>query len=320
MKVVLPVAGVGARMRPLTLNAPKCLLPIAGGSILGHILKKLEGLPITEYIFVVGYLGDAVEEYVHREFSDLPSRFVRQSNQQGLGEAIYLCKDFFGNEPLLIILGDTLFEADFSQLNNLQTNILYTREVADPKRFGVAKTDKNGTVEFLVEKPAEFVSNQALVGIYAITNAAELSQALGELISNNRRTRGEFQLTDALESMLKSGCVFKTAGIDEWLDCGTPEILLESNKYLLKNSDPHYSVGEGSEIVNCEIGNFVSIGKNCKLQNVKIENSIVSDECEISNSKICKSILCENARINDFEGSVYLGNYSAVRGVSQIVP
>ena len=337
MKVIIPIAGTGLRMRPMTLNTPKCLLPIAGNTILGHILAKLENLNISEYIFVIGYLGKNVESYINAEYPHITAKFIWQSKPQGLGEAISLCGEYLAeNEPVLIILGDTLFEADFSSLKSLSGNILYVREVEDPRRFGVAKTDKNGNVELLVEKPQEFVSNKALVGIYAISNIAELKNSLNYLISNNIKTRGEYQLTDALQNMLKNGCEFTTSSITEWLDCGTPEILLESNRYLLKvlpnaergedeeeeksleerfpDCEFEYPcfVGSQTELSNCTIGPFASIGKNCKIKGTAVENSIVSNGSTLLNSSIRNSILGESALINNFSGSLYTGNCCVV--------
>ncbi|MDR3000646.1 MAG: NTP transferase domain-containing protein [Fibromonadaceae bacterium] len=333
MKVIIPIAGTGLRMRPMTLNTPKCLLPIAGGTILGHILAKLEHLSISEYIFVVGYLGKNVENYISTEYPHITAKFVWQNKPQGLGEAINLCGEHLtDNEPVLIILGDTLFEANFSSLKSLSGNVLYVREVEDPRRFGVAKTDKDGKVEVLVEKPQEFVSNKALVGIYAISNIAELKKSLNYLIDNNVKTRGEYQLTDALQHMLKNGCEFTTASITEWLDCGTPEILLESNRYLLdtlpaaeKEEDEEEEkpleerfpdcefefpcfVGSQTELSNCRIGPFASIGKNCKIKGTAVENSIIANGSTLLNSSVRNSILGENTLINNFSGSLYTGN------------
>ena len=328
MKVIIPVAGIGIRMRPMTLNTPKCLLPIAGSTIIGHILAKLENLDISEYIFVVGYLGKNVESHIKTEYPDLPAKFVLQNEPQGLGEAIGLCEGLLAdNEPVLIILGDTLFDADFSSLKSLSGNVLYVREIEDPRRFGVAKTNESGKVELMVEKPQEFVSNKALVGIYAISNTVELKKSLNYLISNNIRTRGEFQLTDALQNMLKSGCEFTTASITEWLDCGTPEILLESNRCLLKTASPEEAlesrvpdckfeypcfVDSQTELGNCRIGPFANIGKNCKIKGTAIENSIISNGTTLLNSSIRNSILGEGSFINNFSGSLYSGNYSVI--------
>jgi glucose-1-phosphate thymidylyltransferase len=313
MKVIIPVAGTGIRMRPMTLNAPKCLLPIAGSTILGHILKKLENLNISEYIFVVGYLGKNVEDYIQAEFSHVTAKFVWQNKPQGLAEAISLCSGFLiGDEPVLIILGDTLFEADFSSLRTFSGNVLYVREIEDPRRFGVAKTNEQGKVEFLVEKPQEFVSNKALVGIYAISNTAELKNSLNYIINNGIRTRGEYQLTDALQNMLKNGCEFTTDSITEWLDCGTPEILLETNRFLLNAAFENSCVGNDTELSNSKVGSFTHIGRNCKIINSIIENSIVADGCTIIDSSMRNSILGENSLVKNFSGSLYLGNCCVV--------
>jgi len=326
MKVIIPVAGTGVRMRPMTLNTPKCLLPIAGSTILGHILKKIENLNVSDYVFVVGYLGKSVEDYIKAEFPHISAKFVWQNKPQGLAEAISLCCDFLtDNEPVLIILGDTLFEADFSSLKSLAGNVLYVREIEDPRRFGVAKTDEQGKVEFLIEKPQEFVSNKALVGIYAISSTSELKKSLNYIISGNIKTRNEFQLTDALQNMLQNGCEFTTDFIAEWLDCGTPEILLESNRYLLNavggslearfpdcKFEHPYFVGSNTELSNCKIGPFASIGRNCKITGTSIENSIVSDSSTILDSSMRGSILGENSQVKNFSGSLYLGNCCVV--------
>ncbi|MCL2207580.1 MAG: sugar phosphate nucleotidyltransferase [Fibromonadales bacterium] len=329
MKVIIPVAGIGLRMRPMTLNMPKCLLPIAGSTILGHILAKLENLNVSEYIFVVGYLGKSVENHINAEYPHISAKFVWQNEPQGLGEAINLCENLLiDNEPVLIILGDTLFEADFSSLKTISGNLLYVREIEDPKRFGVAKVGKEGKVELLVEKPQEFVSNKALVGIYFISNIAELKKSLKYLISGNIKTRGEYQLTDALQGMLKNGCEFTTASIAQWLDCGTPEILLESNRCMLTNVSQEEEdlearfpdckfahpchVGSQTELSNCSIGPFASIGKNCKIKGTAIENSIISNGSTLFNTSIRNSILGEGSAVNNFSGSLYAGNFCVI--------
>jgi len=329
MKVIIPIAGTGLRMRPMTLNVPKCLLPIAGSTIIGHILAKLESLNVSEYIFVIGYLGENVESYIKTEYPHISAKFVWQREPHGLGEAISLCGDLVAqNEPVLIILGDTLFEADFSSLKTTSNNVLYVREIEDPRRFGVAKVNASGKVELLVEKPQEFVSNKALVGIYFISDTAELKKSLNYLISNNIRTRGEYQLTDALQDMLKNGCEFTTASITQWLDCGTPEILLESNRFLLKHvSHPEEDleirfpdckftrpcfVGSQTELSNCSIGPFASVGKSCKIKGTAIENSVISNGCVLSNSSMRNSILGESSSVNNFSGSLYTGNCCVV--------
>ena len=169
MKIVLPVAGNGLRLRPYTENVPKCLLPVAGKTILDWIVEDSLSLKPTETIFITGYKAEAVDSFLEKRAAWGKTRTVVQSNPQGLGEAISLALPFVDDdEPVLIILGDTLFEADLSILHNVDENILYTFKVEDPRRFGVAVTDADGRISRLVEKPQEFISDEAIVGIYYI--------------------------------------------------------------------------------------------------------------------------------------------------------
>jgi glucose-1-phosphate thymidylyltransferase len=224
MKIVLPVAGNGLRLRPYTENVPKCLLPVAGKTILDWIVEDSLSLKPAETIFITGYKAEAVDSFLEKRPAWGKTRAVVQSNPQGLGEAVSLALPYVDDdEPVLIILGDTLFEADLSILHNVDENILYTYKVEDPRRFGVAVTDSTGRITRLVEKPQEFVSDEAIVGIYFIKDTKVLKQSLKYLMDNNIRTKNEFQLTDALQMMLEKGCHFRTAPVQKWLDCGLAE-------------------------------------------------------------------------------------------------
>jgi dTDP-glucose pyrophosphorylase len=230
---------------------------------------------------------------------------VLQDNPQGLGEAISLALPFVDDdEPLLIILGDTLFEADLSILANADENILYTYKVEDPSRFGVAVTSPDGRIERLVEKPQEFVSDEAIVGIYYIKDVKALKASLKYLMDNNIRTKNEFQLTDALERMIEQGFKFKTAPVFRWLDCGLMETLLHTNAYMLSRNDnsamvgakgaqivPPCYIGKNVKIYSCKIGPYVTIGDDCELSGVEISNSVVWSGVKITNGKICNSIV-----------------------------
>ncbi|MCQ2097654.1 MAG: nucleotidyltransferase family protein [Fibrobacter sp.] len=219
MKVILPVAGKGERMRPYTNNLPKCLLPVGGKTIIDWIVADTQPLHPTETIFITGYKADVMDEFLKTRPQWGKTRTVLQSDPQGLGQAISLALPYANDdEPLLIILGDTLFDADLSILNPAchpersegpSNNILYTYKVADPRRFGVAVTDASGNISKLVEKPQEFVSDEAIVGIYYIKDVKELKAALKHLMDNDIRTKGEFQLTDALQMMIEQGCKFQ---------------------------------------------------------------------------------------------------------------
>ena len=296
MKIVLPVAGNGIRLRPYTENMPKCLLPVAGKTIIDWIVEGALFLKPSETIFITGYKASVVDDFLKRKPEWGAVRTVLQSNPQGLGEAISLALPYVNDdEPLLIILGDTLFEADLSILDKATENILYTFKVSDPKRFGVAVTDKNGHIERLVEKPQEFVSDEAIVGIYYIKDVKALKEALNYLMQNDIRTKGEFQLTDALERMIQGGCKFRTAPVEKWLDCGLVETLLETNAHVLERNEKVAPKFEGSEIIMpCHFG------KNVVVKNSKVgPNVSVGDGCVIENSEVCNAILWDSVKVLD---------------------
>lgn len=307
MKIVLPVAGNGLRLRPYTENVPKCLLPVAGKTILDWIVEDSLSLKPAETIFITGYKAEAVDSFLEKRPAWGKTRAVVQSNPQGLGEAVSLALPYVDDdEPVLIILGDTLFEADLSILHNVDENILYTYKVEDPRRFGVAVTDSTGRITRLVEKPQEFVSDEAIVGIYYIKDTKVLKQCLKYLMDNNIRTKNEFQLTDALQMMLEKGCHFRTAPVQKWLDCGLAETLLETNAHVLKRIDNSASVnlpgvkviapcyiGKGAKITNSTIGPNVSVGDDCVIENSTISNAVLWDSVKVSGQTIDNVILHE---------------------------
>lgn len=295
MKIVLPVAGNGLRLRPYTENVPKCLLPVAGKTIIDWIVEDSLGLNPVETIFITGYKADAVDSFLKKRPSWGATRTVIQSNPQGLGEAVSLALPFVDDdEPLLIILGDTLFEADLSILNNMDENVLYTYKVEDPRRFGVAVTDSTGRISRLVEKPQEFVSDEAIVGIYYIKDSKVLKESLKYLMDNNIRTKNEFQLTDALEMMIEKGCKFRTAPVQKWLDCGLAETLLETNARVLNRNDNSATVN----IPGVKVIAPCYIGKNAKISNSTIgPNVAVGDGCVIENSTIADAVLWDGVKV-----------------------
>ena len=307
MKIVLPVAGNGLRLRPYTENVPKCLLPVAGKTILDWIVDDSLSLKPSETIFITGYKAEVVDTFLTQRPAWGKTRTVVQSDPQGLGEAISLALPFVGDdEPLLIILGDTLFEADLSILPNVDENVLYTYKVEDPRRFGVAVTDGTGRIMRLVEKPQQFVSDEAIVGIYYIKDTKALKQCLKFLMDNNIRTKNEFQLTDALQMMLERGCKFRTASVQKWLDCGLAETLLDTNAHVLKRVDNSASVnlpgvkviapcyiGKDVKIENSTIGPNVSVGDGCVIENSTISNAVLWDAVKVSGQTLDNVIMHE---------------------------
>ncbi|MCQ2109750.1 MAG: NTP transferase domain-containing protein [Fibrobacter sp.] len=318
MKVILPVAGKGERMRPYTNNLPKCLLPVGGKTIIDWIVEDALQLKPSETIFITGYKAEKMDQFLDTRPKWGRTRTVLQGDPQGLGQAISLALPYVeDDEPLLIILGDTLFDADLSALADSPTNVLYTYKVSDPRRFGVAVTDPTGNIQRLVEKPQEFVSDEAIVGIYYIKDVKALRAALKHLMDNDIRTRGEFQLTDALQMMLEQGCKFRTAPVREWLDCGLPETLVQTNTWLLQNKDglnnvcsmasdmsqdfhdvkfiPPCVIGRNCVIEGSTVGPNVTLGDNCVIVNSMVENCIVWDGETVKNTEISDQIIASEA-------------------------
>lgn len=286
---------------------PKCLLPVAGKTILDWIVEDTLFLKPAETIFITGYKAEVVDQFLTKRPDWGKTRTVVQSNPQGLGEAISLSLPFVSDdEPLLIILGDTMFEADLSILQNEQDNVLYTFKVADPKRFGVAVTDTAGRIQRLVEKPQEFVSDEAIVGIYYIKDVKVLKECLRFLMENDIRTKNEFQLTDALEMMIQKGCKFRTAPVTKWLDCGLAETLLETNAYVLTRNDNSSNIsaegckivapchiGKNVKLVNSTIGPNVAIGDNAVVENSTLKDVVVWDGVKVVDKNLSDVIVHE---------------------------
>lgn len=324
MKVVIPVAGLGNRLKPHTFNHPKVLLPVAGKPILGHILDSLKKLPISEYIFITGNLGEMIEQYVNENYQ-IKARFVLQKEQQGLGHAIYVASPFFGKEPLLIILGDTIFDANLLSLVQGKESALCVKEVEDPSRFGVAIMENN-RIKRLVEKPAKPISKLALVGIYFIRESKELKQALEQLIKRQKRTRGEYQLTDALQIMLQNGIVMRAKPVDGWYDCGKPETMLSTNRFLLNRNGkikdmvrldgsviiPPIYIHPSAVIRNSVIGPFVSLGPKAIIQESVVSDSLIGEEAKVIHATIQESLVGNGASIIGRKQKFNVGDSSII--------
>ena len=307
MRAIIPVAGVGSRLRPHTYTIPKVLLNVGGKPILAHILDKLISENINKVTFVIGHLGDKIEEFVKSEYSNLDSEFVVQNELGGLGHAIYTAIPTFDEKDIFIILGDTIFDVNLDEVFNKDYSMIGVKEVEDPSRFGVAVT-KNDEVEKLVEKPTEPISNLAIVGLYYISNAQTLSECLNELVKKDIRTNGELQLTDALQMMIEQGEKICTFPVEGWYDCGKQETLLETNRILLDNkctdkkfdnvviNNPVY-IADNVEISGSIIGPYATISKGSKISDSIIKNSIIGENSEIKASLLEGSIIGNNTLI-----------------------
>lgn len=308
MIAIIPVAGVGTRLRPHTHTAPKPLLHVAGKPILGHILDQLAHLSPEKVVFVVGHMGDQIIDYVRREY-DYDTLFIEQTDLAGLGFAVSLALEHTGQEETLILLGDTIIDCDLQALVSAGHNVLGLKSVDDPTRFGIAEVE-SGRIVRLVEKPEQPASDLAIVGVYYIRDTAVLRSELQYLMQHKMTSRGEYQITDALQRMIERGCTLLPFTIENWYDCGKKETLLATNRALLATA-PQMVGGEGAVFVppvfvapdavveGAIIGPFVSIGPGARVRNCIVRDSIIS----------------AGARVSDIllEGSL-VGNGTELRG------
>jgi glucose-1-phosphate thymidylyltransferase len=322
MKAIIPAAGIGTRLRPHTHTAPKALLHVAGKPILGHILDELLAYGIDEVVIVVGFLGEKIVDYV-KEHYRIRASFITQRELSGLGWAIYITREHITEEPFLIILGDTIFETDLEQVMKGTYDSIGTKRVEDPRRFGIAETDGK-FVTALVEKPEKPSSNQALVGIYFIKSTELFSRCLEELVAKKITTRGEYQLTDALALMIKHGCEITTFDVEGWFDCGKPETLLSTNRFLLsqiKSIDdrpgnillPPVFISSSAKLENSVVGPYVSVGDDARIVRSIVKDSIISECAEVVDCLLEKSLIGNNSYISGQFKRANLGDSSEIR-------
>jgi glucose-1-phosphate thymidylyltransferase len=319
---IVPVAGVGTRLRPHTHTYPKVLLTVGNKPIIGHILDEISEAGIKKIFLIVGYMGDKIKSYVSRNYPKLDVSYVVQEEPRGLGHAIWLTRDCVKG-PALVMLGDTIISADLKKFLNAGNDAIAVREVADPRRFGVVETEK-GRIVNMVEKPRNPPSNLAIVGIYAFRDAEPLFLSLDRLVRSGRTTRGEIQLTDALALMLKNGHKFRPVAIDGWYDCGKPETLLETNRYILKKKNPvcrapgcaiigPVYISPGAKVTNSIIGPYASIGDGAVVDNSIISDSIINENAVIMNMNLSKSLVGPSATIIGRREQINIGENSEIR-------
>ena len=317
MKAIIPVAGIGTRLQPITNSVPKVLVNVAGKPMLFHLIDEIvKNGKIDTVILVIGYLGEMIVEAVNKEYSgvDVRFEFVEQKEMLGLGHAVYHGAEFVGDEPVIIILGDTIFEFDLDSFISNEYSAIGYKDVEDVSRFGIVES-KNGFITRLIEKPAPGVteSKSAIAGLYFIKNGASLFRAIEYLMDNDIRTRNEFQLTDALMKMVEDGEKMLPFEIQNWFDCGKPETLLNTNTYIL-NRD-HLEENE-HEFVNTKLRQPVFIGENCTIQNSEIgPNVTIADGVTVKDSKIVNSLICEGSTVTGAElENVIIGISDTIEG------
>lgn len=329
MKAVIPVAGVGTRLRPHTYTQPKPLIPVAGKPIIGSIIDQLViELNIREFILIIGYLGDKIKHYIEQRYPDLDIQFVHQEVRLGLGHAIYRGIDAFKDaDELLIVLGDTIVEGDLASFLEQPNSCLAVKKVDDPREFGVVELNERGYISRVVEKPRIPKSNMALVGLYKISDVTALVEALQYIIKNDILTCDEYQLSDALMRMVEEGVQFTIVEVDNWYDCGKKDILLDTNAMLLKRQGnatqelPNFentifiqpvSIGERCQISNSIIGPNVCIGDDCQLDYAIVSNSIIGSYGHIEEAVLQKSIIGSDASVRGLSLSLNIGDNTEI--------
>jgi glucose-1-phosphate thymidylyltransferase len=319
MRAIVPVAGVGSRLRPHTYTVPKVLINVAGKPIIGHIMDRLIEHGVDEATIVIGYLGEKIREYILKNYQ-IKVDFVEQEERLGLGHAIFLSRHTVSRDPILIILGDTIFDADLKRMMSSNHSVLGVHKVEDARRFGVAEIT-DGFIARLVEKPENPKSNLAVVGLYYIKQPQVLIDCLKELIKTNVRTKGEFQLTDALQMMIDKGEKMKTFDIQGWYDCGKPETLLETNRILLANAAPPTTrkgvllqppvfISPEAVVKNSVIGPNTTIAAGAEVENAIVRNSIISEDARVSDALLEDSIVGSNAVVRGSYKRINIGDSS----------
>jgi glucose-1-phosphate thymidylyltransferase len=327
MKAIIPVAGVGSKLRPHTHTQPKALVPVAGKPILAHIIDGLLEGGIRQFVLVVGYLGDKIEKFIHTTYTDIQVEFVIQEPREGLGHAIWLTKPFIEKEEaVLIVLGDTIVNVDIQALVQSKNSVLGVMKVSTPWLFGIAEVDGQGLIKRLVEKPKIPKSNLALVGIYKIVNPALLIATLQYLIDHQIKTQNDYHLTDALMKMIEEGEKMITVQVNNWYDCGKKQTLLEANAILLGRMEPKLpiqdfpetiiippvSIGNNCLVKNSIIGPHVAIGDNTNIQASIINNSIIGSYSELSNVVLHDSIIGNDSSLKGLSQSLNIGDNTEI--------
>ncbi len=320
------MAGVGSRLRPHTHTTPKALIHVAGRPILAHILDDLEALGVTDVVLVIGHMGEHIREYVDAHYAHLARTYVDQPERLGLGHAVRMTRPHVVGHPVFIVLGDTIFRADFSAVVAGGESAIGVHEVEDPRRFGIVET-KDGVASRLVEKPDQPTSNLAIVGVYYFVDSKLLFEALDVLVERDIRTKGEYQLTDALQLMIEGGHRIVPFRVDGWYDCGKTETLLETNRELLDRMDgavdpgrwtqaviiPPVAIAPTAVIEHSIVGPHASIAARAVVREAVVRNSIVNQDAVVEQILLEGSVIGENALVRGNFRHLNVGDSSEVR-------
>lgn len=335
MKIIVPMAGRGSRLRPHSLTVPKPLIPVAGQPIVHRLVKDIAKVlrqPIEEIAFVLGdpaFFGEDVVESLKSLASELGAKasIYRQDEPLGTGHAIMSAEPSLSG-PAVIAYADTLIRAEFD-LDPEADSVIWTKQVDNPEAYGVVKLNDRNEITELVEKPQNFVSDQAVIGIYYFKEVADLKAKLQEVLDDNVMHSGEYQINDGIKRMMEEGKIFKTGTVDEWMDCGNKHVTLETNAKMLRflESDGKETmidptaelinskiiapcvIGAHTRLENCTVGPFVSIGSQCILKDTQVKNSLIQNHTSIKNANLDEAMIGNFVKYNGNFTKVSIGDY-----------
>ena len=332
MKIIIPMAGRGSRLRPHTLTVPKPLIPIAGKPMVQRLVEDLSAtLPekVEEIAFIIGDFGESVEKQLQEIAATLGAKgsIYHQEQPLGPGHAI-LCAASSLSGKCIVAFSDTLFKANFN-FNSDEDGIIWVQKVDNPASFGVIKLDDNGIITDFVEKPSTFVSDKAIVGIYYFKDGANLKAELQYLIDHDVKEKGEYQLTTALEHMKQKGLKFRASGIEEWLDCGNKDNVLDTNMRILQlkveNEKlvqesvvtentiiiPPCYIGANTVLRNTVVGPHVSIGDHCVIENSILSDTLIQNHTNVDHANLHRAMLGSQVQYDGKASDISLGDYSS---------
>ena len=337
MKIIVPMAGRGSRLRPHTLTVPKPLIPVAGKPIVHRLVSdiaKVLGEPIEEVAFILGdpaFFGDDVVESLMELANELGAKgsIYRQDEPLGTGHAIMSAKESLSG-PAVIAYADTLIRADFN-LDKSADSVIWVKQVEHPEAYGVVKLNEDNHIVELVEKPESFVSDLAVIGIYYFKDVGVLKHELQHVLDNDITHGGEYQINDGIKRMMEKGMKFVPGKVDEWMDCGNKNVTVETNQRMLgfleKDGEELVSnsvktenaniiepcfVGENVVITNSTIGPYVSLGANTVVENATIKNSLIQSNSRISNANLDNAMVGNHVVFNGKFETISIGDYSVL--------
>lgn len=329
MKVIIPLAGKGTRLRPHTHTTPKPLLRVGGRPVMSYILDDLLELGVDEAVFITGYLKEKIEEYVRTEYPQFTAHFVEQPEQNGTAGAVQLAEPYIDSDVLIIFV-DTLFDADLTLVKRLPEDlagVIWAKEVEDYQRFGVILTDDDGNMKRIVEKPTDPISKLANIGLYYIRDWKLLFRGINETMSGPAGKTGEYYLTDAFQYMIDHGARIRVEEVEGWYDCGQLETLLDTNRHLLENGRarqpdgcrnsrivPPVRIAEGVSVEDSEIGPNVTIESGSSVHGAKLKNTIIGRNTQVSGAELHDSMVGDDVVLRGVKGAVSIGDHAQVEG------